>query len=122
MDWKGALSRAKSHLLSKRKWISFLAALVVVLIGTWIFFTQTGELVQRSFFKSFGQTEFGPQVIQVYNGGEKIIELVGSFSVERYQGRIVIIDKHNNEYIDLYGNTSVVVQLSEEEYQRYITE
>lgn len=122
MDWKGALSRAKSHLSSKRKWISFLAALVVVLIGTWIFFTQTGELAQRSFFKSFGQTEFGPQVIQVYNGGEKIIELVGSFSVERYQGRIVIIDKHNNEYIDLYGNTSVVVQLSEEEYQRYITE
>lgn len=122
MDWKGALSRAKSHLLSKRKWISFLAALVVVLIGTWLFFTQTGELAQRSFFKSFGQTEFGPQVIQVYNGGEKIIELVGSFSVERYQGRIVIIDKHNNEYIDLYGNTSVVVQLSEEEYQRYITE
>lgn len=122
MDWKGALSRAKSHLLSKRKWISFLAALVVVLIGTWLFFTQTGELAQRSFFKSFGQTEFGPQVIQVYNGGEKIIELVGSFSVERYQGRIVIIDKHNNEYIDLYGNTSVVVQLSEEEYQRYPTE
>lgn len=122
MDWKGALSRAKSHLLSKRKWISFLAALVVILIGTWLFFTQTGELAQRSFFKSFGQTEFGPQVIQVYNGGEKIIELVGSFSVEHYQGRIVIIDKHNNEYIDLYGNTSVVVQLSEEEYQRYPTE
>lgn len=122
MDWKGALSRAKSHLLSKRKWISFLAALVVVLISTWLFFTQTGELAQRSFLKSFGQTEFGPQVIQVYNGGEKIIELVGSFSVEHYQGRIVIIDKHNNEYIDLYGNTSVVVQLSEEEYQRYTTE
>lgn len=122
MDWKGALSRAKSYLLSKRKWISFLAALVVILISTWLFFTQTGELAQRSFFKSFGQTEFGPQVIQVYNGGEKIVELVGSFSVERYQGRIVIIDKHNNEYIDLYGNTSVVVQLSEEEYQRYITE
>lgn len=122
MDWKGALSRAKSRLLSKRKWISFLAALVVILIGTWLFFTQTGELAQRSFFKSFGQTEFGPQVIQVYNGGEKIIELVGSFSVERYQGRIVIIDKRNNEYIDLYGNTSVVVQLSEEEYQRYTTE
>lgn len=122
MDWKGALSRAKSHLLSKRKWISFFVALFVVLISTWLFFTQTGELAQRSFLKSFGQTEFGPQVIQVYNGGEKIIELVGSFSVEHYQGRIVIIDKHNNEYIDLYGNTSVVVQLSEEEYQRYPTE
>lgn len=106
----------------RRKWISFLVCLVVILFGIWLFGSQTGELAQRSFWKSFGQEDTRSQIVTVYNGGEEIMRLEGHFSVESYQGRLVILDRDNpREYIDLYGDSAVVIQTSKDEYEFYST-
>lgn len=112
-----------SGLKSRRKWISFFVCLVVLLFGVWLFFSQTGELAQRSFWKSFGQEDTREQIVIVYNGGTEIARLQGHFSVENYQGRLVIIDRDNpGEYFDIYGDSAVVVQSSEDEFITYTTE
>lgn len=112
-----------SGLKSSRKWISFLVCLVVLMFGVWVFFTQTGELAQRSFWKSFGQEDTREQIVIVYNGGTEIVRLQGHFSVENYQGRLVIIDRDNpGEYVDVYGSSAVVVQSSEDEFTAYLNE
>lgn len=105
----------------RRKWISFLVCLVVILFGIWLFGSQTGELAQRSFWKSFGQEDTRLQIVTVYNGGAEIMRLEGHFSVESYKGRLVIIDRDNpNEYIDLYGDSAVVIQTSKDEFETYL--
>lgn len=112
-----------SGLKSRRKWISFLVCLVVLLFGVWLFFSQTGELAQRSFWKSFGQEDTREQIVMVYNGGTEIARLKGHFSVENYQGRLVVIDRDNpGEYFDIYGSSAVVVQSSEDEFIAYSNE
>ena len=117
--WGDFLSGSKS----RRKWISFFVCLVVLMFGIWVFFTQTGELAQRSFWKSFGQEDTREQIVIVYNGGTEIVRLQGHFSVENYQGRLVIIDRDNpGEYVDVYGSSAVVVQSSEDEFTAYSNE
>ena len=112
-----------SGLKSRRKWISFLVCLVVLMFGVWLFFSQTGELAQRSFWKTFGQDDTREQIVVVYNGGTEIARLQGHFSVENYQGRLVIIDRDNpGEYFDIYGDSAVVVQSSEDEFISYAAE
>lgn len=112
-----------SGLKSRCKWISFLVCLVILMFGTWLFFSQTGELAQRSFWKTFGQDDTREQIVIVYNGGTEIARLQGHFSVENYQGRLVIIDRDNpGEYFDIYGDSAVVVQSSEDEFISYAAE
>ena len=104
----------------RRKLALFAISLVLVLSGIWLFGTQTGELARRSFFKSFGQEDNRPQIVTVYSGGEEIMRLMGHFSVENYQNRLVILDRDNpNEYIDLYGDSAVVIQTSTEEFELF---
>lgn len=104
----------------RRKLALFAISLVLVMFGIWLFGTQTGELARRSFFKSFGHEDNRPQIVTVYSGGEEIMRLMGHFSVENYQNRLVILDRDNpNEYIDLYGDSAVVIQTSTEEFELF---
>ena len=104
----------------RRKLVLFAISLVLVMSGIWLFGTQTGELARRSFFKSFGRDDNRPQIVTVYSGGEEIMRLNGHFSVENYQNRLVILDRDNpNEYIDLYGDSAVVIQTSTEEFELF---
>lgn len=122
MNFKSIPRKVKENLTNKKKWISFLAALVFVLIIVWVFFTQTGELARRSFMKSFGyEDDNRPKLVQVFNGGAKILELRGNYSVENYQGRLVLINKDTRDYIDIYGESSVVMYMAEGEQEVYDT-
>lgn len=104
----------------RRKLALFVICLALILFGIWLFGSQTGELARRSFFKSFGQEDDRPQIVTVYNGGEEIMRLTGHFSVESYQNRLVILDRDNpNEYIDLYGDSAVVIQTSVDEFELF---
>lgn len=122
MNFKSIPRKVKENLTNKKKWISFFAALVFVLIIVWVFFTQTGELARRSFMKSFGyEDDNRPKLVQVFNGGSKILELNGNYSVENYQGRLVLINKDTHDYIDIYGGSSVVMYMSQGEREVYNT-
>lgn len=121
MNFKSIHRKVKENLTNKKKWISFLAALVVVMVLVWIFFTQTGELARRSFMKSFGYENDKPKLVQVFNGGSKILELSGDYTVENYQGRLVLINKSTHEYIDIYGGSSVVMYMTQGEQEVYDT-
>lgn len=104
----------------RRKWLMFAVCLALILFSVWFFGSQTGELARRSFFKSFGQEDNRPQIVTVYNGGEEIMRLEGHFSVENYQDRLVILDRDNpKEYIDLYGDSAVVIQTSADEFELF---
>lgn len=120
MNFKSIPRKVKENLTNKKKWISFCAALVFVLVLVWVFFTQTGELARRSFMKSFGyEDDNRPKLVQVFNGGAKILELRGNYSVENYQGRLVLINKDTRDYIDIYGGSSVVIYKSQGEQEVY---
>lgn len=106
-------SHLRRDLFNKRKLLLFLTSLVLVFISIWLFFTQTGELARRSFMKSFGQEDHRPQIVTVYSGGEKIMELHGHYSVERYQGRLVLINRETSDYTDIYGESAVVIQTAD---------
>lgn len=122
MNFRGIPKRIKEDLSNKKKWISFLAALIVIMVLVWVFFTQTGELARRSFMKSFGyEDDNRPKLVQVFNGGSKILELRGNYSVENYQGRLVLINKDTHEYIDIYGGSSVVMYMAQGEQEVYDT-
>ena len=110
-------SGLRRDLFNKRKLLLFLASLVFVSVSIWLFFTQTGELARRSFMKSFGQEDNRPQVVSVYSGGVKIMELHGYYSVERYQGRLVLMNRETRDYIDIYGESAVVIQTADGESQ-----
>lgn len=119
MKFRELPQRIKKNLTNKKKWISFFVALVFVLVSIWVFFTQTGELARRSFMKSFGYEDGNtPKIVQVFNGGSKILEVRGNYTVENYQGRLVVINKDTREYIDIYGNSSVVMYMPQEKGQQ----
>lgn len=122
MNFKSIPRKVKENFTNKKKWISFFAALVFVLVLVWVFLTQTGELARRSFMKSFGyEDDNRPKLVQVFNGGVKILELRGNYSVENYQGRLVLINKDTHEYIDIYGGSSVVIYMAQGEQEVYDT-
>lgn len=122
MNFKSIPKKIKKDLTSKKKWVSFFAALAIVMVLVWVFFTQTGELARRSFMKSFGyEDDNRPKLVQVFNGGSKILELRGNYSVENYQGRLVLINKDTREYIDIYGGSSVVMYMTQGEQEVYET-
>ena len=40
---------------------------------------------------------------------------IGNYTVEAYQNRLVIINRDNGETVDVWGNTSVIIDTAEDE-------
>lgn len=97
------------------KWKMFLYAgiIVFILFFTWLFGTNTGWLAQQSLFKSFNHHP--DRAVRVYTGNELIDEYVGEYSVEQYQGYLVVIDHKNHERINLYGDVVAIVDTPRDE-------
>mgnify|MGYP006871903962 CR=1 FL=1 len=98
-----------------RKCICYLLAFLIVFSLIWLFCSQQGFLARRSFKKTVGQDTNEPRVVRIYSGNALIETYVGHYTVEAYQNRLVIINRDNGETVDVWGNTSVIIDTAEDE-------
>ena len=98
-----------------RKCICYLLAFLIVFSLIWLFCSQQGFLARRSFKKTVGQDTNEPRVVSIYSGNALIETYVGHYTVEAYQNRLVIINRDNGETVDVWGNTSVIIDTAEDE-------
>lgn len=112
-------ARDKIKLITKkhgfRKCVCYLLAFLIVFSLIWLFYSQQGFLARRSFKKTIGQDTNEPRAVRVYSGSALIETYVGHYTVEAYQNRLVIINRDNGETVDVWGNTSVIIDTAEEE-------
>lgn len=106
---KSRVQNLKEKIQGHHKWKMFLYAgiFILILVYIWLFYTNTGWLARTSFFKSFNHHP--DRIVRIYAGNELIEEYVGEYSIENYQGYLVLIDFKNQERINLYGDVVAVV-------------
>lgn len=111
---KNRVQILKEETKGHHKWKMFLYAgiIVFILFFTWLFGTNTGWLAQQSLMKSFDRHP--DRIVRVYTGNELINEYVGQYSVEPYQGYLVLIDHENQQRINLYGDVIAIVDTPRE--------
>lgn len=100
---------------SFHKCVCYLLAFLIVFSLIWLFCSQQGFLARRSFEKTIGQDTHEPRVVRVYSGSALIETYVGHYTVEAYQNRLVIINRDNGETVDVWGDTSVIIDTAEDE-------
>lgn len=98
-----------------RKCVCYLLAFLIVFSLIWLFCSQQGFLARRSFKKTVGQDTNEPRVVRIYSGSALIETYVGHYTVEAYQNRLVIINRDNGETVDVWGDTSVIIDTAEDE-------
>lgn len=102
------LEKIKSKVTPRKR--AFVVAFFIVLVcsGLWLFGTNTGYLARTSFTKTFDRDR--EKVITVYAAdGTPIRTYRGKYVLESWRGHYSIIDVKNEERIDIYGNSSVLV-------------
>lgn len=97
------------------KWKMFIYAgiIIIIFLYIWLFYTNTGWLVRTSFLKSFEREP--DRVVKVYTGSELVGEYVGKYSVENYQGYLVLIDHEHQQRINLYGDVVAIVDIPKDQ-------
>ncbi len=107
--WVDFIHRVSIFLTRRHRATCFVLAVIVTLIGAWLFLTQRGYLAQRRVMKSFGQDYQGVRDVRVYSGTSMILEYSGHYTIETYDDKIVILDRDTHEVVEIYGDNSVIV-------------
>ena len=100
--------RDKPKRVNRRIGLPLAIAIVVLSILVYVFLSSPGQLIQQSFQKTFDPTFYGKRHIEVYSGSAKVKEYVGNYSIEKYQGYIVIMDLDTHKRTDVYGASVIV--------------
>ena len=101
--------KEKVKLPSRSRTISILCAagLIICLFLIWLFGSNTGWLARQSFFKSFDHAP--ERIVRIYSGSELIATYEGHYTVEQYQGYLVVIDFDYEQRINVYGDVAAIV-------------
>ena len=101
--------KEKVKLPSRSRIISVLCAagLIICLFLIWLFGSNTGWLARQSFFKSFDRAP--ERIVSIYSGSELIATYKGHYTVEQYQGYLVVIDFDREQRINVYGDVAAIV-------------
>lgn len=99
-----------------KKWLPpVIAAMIIVFIGLAIWCTTTFQgLLWLD--KMTGQVA-PPQekhCIKLYSAGELIDEYEGYYSVQQFDNHIVLLNHQNNDKVEVYGDTAVVINKKED--------
>lgn len=91
------------------KWKIFVyAGIILFIMGyIWLFYTNTGWLARTSFTKTFDHAS--DRIVRIYAGNELIDEYIGAYSIEQYQGYLVLINHEQETRTNLYGDIVAVV-------------
>lgn len=111
---KSGVQSLKEKIKGHHKWKMFAyAAIILFIMGyIWLFYTNTGWLARTSFIKTFDHNP--DRVVRVYAGNELIDEYIGAYSIERYQGYLVLIDHEHQTRTNLYGDVVAIIDAPRE--------
>ena len=99
----------KKKLSGHHRWKTFAYAGIVVALSfyVWLFHTNTGWLARQSFMKSFDRHP--DRIVRIYAGNELISEYEGAYTIEQYQGYLVLIDFENETRTNIYGDVVAII-------------
>lgn len=106
--------KEKVKLPSRSRTISVLCAagLIICLFLIWLLGTNTGWIARNSFFKTFDiDTQ---RIVTVYGAnGELIRYFEGSYNVENFNNQYwVIMNQRTGERINIYGDSTIIIDES----------
>lgn len=106
--------KEKVKLPSRSRIISVLCAagLIICLFLIWLFGSNTGWIARNSFFKTFDIST--QRIVTVYGAnGELIRYFEGSYNVENFNNQYwVIMNQHTGERINIYGDSTIIIDES----------
>ena len=106
--------KEKVKLPSRSRTISVICAagLIICLFLIWLLGTNTGWIARNSFFKTFDiDTQ---RIVTVYGAnGELIRYFEGSYNVENFNNQYwVIMNQRTGERINIYGDSTIIIDES----------
>lgn len=100
--------KEKPKKVSRKGGVLAVLTIIVLSVFVYVFLTSPGRLVKQSFQKTFDPSFYGERHIEVYSGSAKVKDYVGNYSIERYQGYIVIMNLDTHKRTDVYGASVIV--------------
>lgn len=94
-----------------RKWVKpILIAVIVVVAGytIWLFTTTQGQLTLDEITGTYAPPPV-EHVISVYDNGVKVAEYAGRYSIEKFDGHIVLVDHEGGSKVEIYGDSVVIL-------------
>lgn len=102
------------HVLNQWKKPFILAVIAVIIVYLiWLFTTFQGSLMLEKITGNYTPPP-NPHTIVVYEGGVKIASYTGLYSIEQFDGHIVLIDHEDNSKIAIYGDAAVILDETED--------
>ena len=98
-----------------KKWIipiSFAFVVVMTAYVIWLFTTTQGKLTIDKFIGVYTPPP-AEHTVSVYNDGTKIAEYKGRYSIERFDGHVVLVNHDDNTKVEIYGDSSVILDRNE---------
>lgn len=106
--------KEKVKLPSRSRTISILCAagLIICLFLIWLLGTNQGWIARNSFFKTFDTVT--QRIVTVYGAnGELIRYFEGSYNVENFNNQYwVIMNQRTGERINIYGDSTIIIDES----------
>lgn len=94
-----------------RRWFKpILIAVIVVVTGytIWLFTTVQGRLTLDKITGTYAPPP-AKHVISIYNNGVKVAEYAGRYSIEEFDGHIVLVDREGGSNVEIYGDSIVIL-------------
>lgn len=106
--------KEKVKLPSRSRTISILCAagLIICLFLIWLLGSNQGWIARNSFFKTFDINT--QRIVTVYGAnGELIRYFEGTYNVENFNNQYwVIMNQHTGERINIYGDSTIIIDES----------
>lgn len=106
--------KEKVKLPSRSRTISVLCAagLIICLFLIWLLGSNQGWIARNSFFKTFDINT--QRIVTVYGAnGELIRYFEGTYNVENFNNQYwVIMNQHTGERINIYGDSTIIIDES----------
>lgn len=94
----------------KRWFKPILIAVIVVVAGytIWLFTTVQGQLTLDKITGTYAPPP-AEHVISIYDNGVQVAEYTGRYSIEEFDGHIVLVDHEDGSKIKIYGDSVVIL-------------
>lgn len=113
---KKGVQNIEEKIRGHHKWKMFLyAGIIVLILGViWLMQTNRGWVARNNFFKTFDTNR--ERIVTVYGAnGEPVRKFKGTYNVEFFDDKdIVIMNQHTGEIVNVYGNSTIVIDESPE--------
>lgn len=98
-----------------KRWIKpILVAVVVVIVvyAIWLFTTIQGQLTLDKITGTYTPPPV-EHTISIYNDGIKVAEYTGRYSIEDFDGHVVLVNHDDKSKVKIYGDSVVILDEDE---------